>query len=144
VDARLGENVSLLGYTLRDDQGRAVDSLVVTPGGEVQLTLYWRGESPVEEDYVVFAHLLDETGWVRGQQDNQPRQGTFPTRAWVPGEWVVDTYAIPVGADAPLGDATLEVGMYDPVSGERLSVTGVDTDPEQRRILLRDRVRISP
>ena len=85
---------------------------------------------------IVFAHLLDGTGWLRGQQDNQPRQGTYPTRAWTPGERVIDVYRIPVAVETPPGEALLEVGMYDPGSGERLLVSGRDADAEQRRVLL--------
>jgi hypothetical protein len=112
-------------------------------GDEVRLTLYWRAEEQIAEDYVVFCHVLDETGWLRGQQDNPPRQGTFPTSAWRPGESVIDVYRIPLAADMPPGGALIEVGMYSPLDGERLLVYGQDTDPEQRRILLRDLIRVN-
>jgi hypothetical protein len=146
LDARLettsGAEITLLAYSLRDDEGRAVEQLEVAPGGEVRLTLYWRTESKVTGEYVVFAHLLDGTGWLRGQQDNPPRQGTFPTSAWRPGEAVTDAYRIPLAPDVPSGEALIEVGMYDPVDGGRLPVRGLDADPEQRRILLRNVVRV--
>mgnify|MGYP000591480308 CR=1 FL=1 len=41
-----------------------------------------------------------------------------------------------------LGQALLEVGMYDPVDGQRLPVLGLDADPEQRRILLRNLIHV--
>jgi 4-amino-4-deoxy-L-arabinose transferase-like glycosyltransferase len=142
LDAQLEGGIQLLGYTLRDEEGRAVDRLDVERGGKVRLTLYWLPEAPLERDYIVYTHLLDGTGWLRGQQDNQPRQGTYPTRAWVPGDLVIDAYHIPVAPDAPFGDALLEVGMYDPASDQRLPVSGRDADQEQRRVLLRGVVRI--
>jgi hypothetical protein len=142
LDARLGDSIRLLGYTLRDEEGRAVDRADLARGGEVRLTLYWLAEAAAERDYIVFAHLLDGTGWLRGQQDNQPRQGTYPTRAWTPGERVIDVYRFPIAADAPPGDALLEVGMYDPSDDKRLPVSGNDVDSDQRRVLLRDVVRI--
>jgi hypothetical protein len=141
-ETRSGAVLSLLGYSLRDDEGRAVERTAVEPGQSVRLTLYWQAESPVGQEYVVFCHLLDGTGWLRGQQDNQPRQGTFPTSAWSPGETVIDVYHVPLAVDAPLGDALVEIGMYDPLDGERLVVYGSDVDPEQRRVLLRDVVQI--
>jgi hypothetical protein len=144
LDARVGDGVRLLGYVLRDAQGQAVERAEVKPGDELRLSLYWQAERPIDAEYVVFVHLLDETGWLRGQQDNQPRRGTFPTRAWIPGDLVVDAYTVPVAADAPPGTALLEIGMYDPASGERLQVTGVDADRVQRRVVLRDRVAIRP
>ncbi len=142
LEARLGDEIELLGYAIRNHQGAAVDRLSAHPGEEIRLTLYWRALSGVDEDYVVFAHLLDETGWLRGQQDNQPRQGTFPTKAWEPGVWVVDGYRIPVSADAPTGVYLVEVGMYRPGDGTRLVVTGADADPEHGRVLLRDRISV--
>jgi hypothetical protein len=142
LDVQLEGGIRLLGYALRDDEGRAVDRLNVERGGEVRLTLYWMAEAPVERDHVVFTHLLDGTGWLRGQRDTQPRQGTYPTRAWVPGDLVIDAYRIPVALDAPPGDALLEAGMYDPASDQRLPVSGRDANPEHRRVLLQGVVRI--
>lgn len=142
LDVRLEGGIRLLGYALRDAEGRAVDRLDVEPGEEVRLTLYWQAQSDLYEDYVVFTHLLDATGWLRGQQDNQPRQGTLPTGAWMPGDWVVDVYCIPLATDAPPGSYSLEVGMYRPGDGERLSISGEDADPENRRVLLRDLVHV--
>jgi 4-amino-4-deoxy-L-arabinose transferase-like glycosyltransferase len=142
LDAALGDRVRLLGYVLRDATGSAVHRLDLGPGDEARLTLYWQATTAVNEDYVVFVHLLDETGWLRGQQDNQPRQGSFSTKAWVPGEWVVDTYQVPIASDAPPGEYSIEVGMYRPVDGARLVAAGADADPEQRRVLLQQRVSV--
>ena len=142
LDARLREDIRLLGYVVRDELGRAVEQVEISPGGEVRLTLYWQATARLDTDYVVFAHLLDETGWLRGGQDNQPRTGTYPTRAWTPGEWVVDAYRISVAAEAPAGAYAIEVGMYRPGDGMRLEVSGADADPETRRVLLWDRVRV--
>ena len=136
VNARVGENVDLLGYVVRDETGQAVERVDVQAGGEVRLTLYLRAMAPLMEDYTVFAHLLDETGWLRGGQDNPPLSGTYPTRAWTPGEWVVDTYRIPVHRDAPSGAYTIEVGMYPSAGGTRLAVSGADADQENRRVLI--------
>jgi hypothetical protein len=146
LDARLktdaGAEITLLGYALRDGEGHAVEEVAVVPGGEVRLTLYWRAETHIAGRYVVFCHLLDETGRLRGQQDNPPRQGTFPTDAWTPGDTVIDAYRIPLAPDAPLGEALIEIGMYDPVDGQRLLVQGLDADREQQRILLRNVVEV--
>jgi hypothetical protein len=146
LDARLetdaGAEITLSGYTVRDAEGHAVEQVAVAPGGEVRLALYWRAETRIAGEYVVFSHLLDETGWLRGQQDNPPRQGTFPTSAWTPGETVIDVYRIPLAPDAPLGAALIEIGMYDPADGQRLPVQGLDADSEQRRIVLRNVVDV--
>ncbi len=137
LDAQFEGGIRLLGYVLRDATGQAVDRPLVEPGGVVRLTLYWQAESPIAQDYVVFTHVLDQTGRLRGQQDNQPRNGTFPTRAWVPGDLVVDSYHIAVDATAPLEAYLIEVGMYRPADGERLTVGGADADAENRRVVIK-------
>jgi 4-amino-4-deoxy-L-arabinose transferase-like glycosyltransferase len=142
TDARLGESIRLHGYALRDGEGNAVDRVALDPGQAVDLTLYWQAASAVDEDYTVFVHLLDPTGWLRGQQDNQPRNGTFPTRAWAQGELVVDRYHVLISGDAPAGEYLLEVGMYHSGDGTRLSVGGMDTDPGGQRVLVWDRVTV--
>jgi 4-amino-4-deoxy-L-arabinose transferase-like glycosyltransferase len=114
VGARLGDAFELLGYDLDRD--------TVHPGGELHLTLVWRCRETTDTSYTVFSHLLDAGEQVRGQKDNPPVNGTYPTTLWVPGEVVVDSYAIPVAADAPSGRHAIEVGMYDPANIERLPV----------------------
>ena len=92
------------------------------PGGTIGLTLIWRCLDRMDTDYTVFTHLLDQEGHVRGGKDNPPVHGTYPTTLWVPGEVVLDSYQIPVDADAPPGRYAIEVGMYDPVTIQRLPV----------------------
>jgi len=142
LDATLGEEIALLGYVLRDKDGGSRDRLEAAPGDAVRLTLYWKALTEVSDDYVVFVHVLDDRGWVRGQQDNQPQGGTYPTKAWSADTCVVDIYHVPVAADAPSGEYALEVGMYRPGDGERLPTSGRDADPAGRRIPLRDVVRV--
>jgi len=114
VGARLGDVVELLGYDLDRQDAR--------PGEEIHLTLIWRCLSEMDVAYTVFTHLLDAGDRVRGQKDNPPVGGSYPTTLWVPGEVVVDEYVIEVQADAPSGEHTIEVGMYDPANVQRLPV----------------------
>jgi hypothetical protein len=140
VDAYFGERIRLLGYVLRDQEGAVVDRVRIAPGGSVRLSLYWQALSSIDRDYVVFVHALDETGWVRGQQDNQPRQGTLPTRAWSTGDVIVDSYRVPVAAEAPSGSYVIELGLYRPADVVRLPASGTDVDAEGRRVLIEGRV----
>ncbi len=59
---------------------------------------------------------------IRGQQDNPPVAGTYPTTLWVPGEVVVDRYDITIRGDTPPGMHVIEVGLYDPANMQRLPV----------------------
>jgi 4-amino-4-deoxy-L-arabinose transferase-like glycosyltransferase len=117
VKARLGNRVELLGYDLSTD--------TVAPGETFVLTLYWRALVEMRTDYTVFTHLLAPDGSMTGQRDNPPVDGTYPTSLWVPGEVVRDVYEIPVHVEASAGgEHQLEVGMYVPATGMRLSVEG--------------------
>jgi hypothetical protein len=114
VGARLGDKVELLGYDLDRQEAR--------PGETIHLTLVWRCLDEMDIAYTVFTHLLDAGEQVRGQKDNPPVGGSYPTTLWVSGEVVVDEYAIEIQADAPPGAHVIEVGMYDPGNVQRLPV----------------------
>ena len=114
VGTQLGDQVELLGYDLDRDRAR--------PGDTLRLTLTWRCTGPMEVSYTVFTHLLDADQQIRGQVDNPPVGGSYPTTIWVPGEIVVDAYEIPVAVDALPGMHVIEVGLYDPKTMERLPV----------------------
>jgi hypothetical protein len=118
VEARLGDAIELVGYNLHLPQGQQV----ARPGDTLHLTLIWRALRPVETSYTVFTHLLDGDQQIRGQQDNAPVNGRYPTTLWMPGEIVVDDYALIVQPDAPLGQYVIEVGLYDPATMQRLPV----------------------
>lgn len=104
VSVMFGEAIELVGYNL-DRTANAIG-----------LTLIWRSVRALDRDYTVFTHALNATGQQIGGQDNQPVQGTYPVSWWLPGEYVVDAYTL------PLAD-TIEVGWYDPETGARVGET---------------------
>ena len=63
-----------------------------------------------------------------GQSDSTPQSGGLPTTTWVPGEVIVDVYEVPVVSEAGPGSYTVEVGMYDGHTGQRLVVRDSDGD----------------
>ncbi len=105
----------------------------------------------LEEDYTVFDHLLGESynpaneGFLWGQKDSMPLDGTYPTSRWLRNEVVVDRYAVVVQPDAPMGVYRVEVGMYLLETGERLPVLD---DQGQRmpedRALLAETIEVIP
>ena len=134
ISATLGGQARLLGYDLGSD--------ALTPGQPFTLTLHWRAEATAEIGHVVFVHLLDEAEHIHAQSDRIPAAGTRPTTGWLPGEVICDTHTLTVASDAPPGRYVLEVGMYDPTSGERLRVLderGTDTGD---RILLPTQIKV--
>ena len=118
LEVNLGNQVELIGYDIEEEE--------VEVGGRVQLTLYWRALAQLERDYTVFTHLIDEDGRIWGQQDNQPRGGTYPTSLWDEGEVVKDEYDLMVDREARPGEYHLVTGMYVLDTGERLPVHDED------------------
>ena len=129
LNLSLGESIQLLGYDLPQAE--------VSPGGHVELTLYWRCQAPVDTSYTVFVHLLDASGQIQGQRDEPPMDGDAPTSGWVEGQVVVDKYTIPVAESAQPGQLDVEVGMYDPQDITRLPITDGEGNllPGERMLL---------
>jgi hypothetical protein len=105
------------------------------------LTLYWQSLANMETSYTVFTHLIDQDERIMGQQDNPPVSGLYPTTKWTPGEKVVDRYEITTGPEIPPGEYSIEIGLYEPDSGERLPVLDVMGLPQDSRVIL-DKVRV--
>jgi hypothetical protein len=68
----------------------------------------------------VFAHLLAEDGRLVGQHDGVPGQGARPVSGWVPGEFILDPHEMVFRDPAFEGTVRIEVGLYDPQSGDRV------------------------
>jgi mannosyltransferase len=119
-DVRLGDAIHLIGYDLPQTQFRAGDT--------VPLTLYWRADRAIGTSYTAFVHLVGaqfnpkQNNPLWGQIDHVPREGAYPTTAWLPNEIVPDAYRVSIDAGAPPGTYKIEVGLYDPATGARLPV----------------------
>ncbi len=112
--ANLANKVRFLGYT--------IDNWAVEAGDALHLTLYWQTQQRMERIYTVFTHLLDTEENLWGQKDEIAWGWFHPTTEWLPGEVIVLEFEIPVSADAPPGGYTIEIGMYDRETNERLPV----------------------
>lgn len=132
LEVGVGEHIRLLGYDLENDR--------VRPGDQFTLTLYWQAVDRVETSYTVFTHLLDTGSHIRAQKDSIPGGGSLPTTSWVEREVIADVYHLTVSSDAPPGDSVLEVGMYDPATGQRLPLRGRSGEPLGDRLLLESTV----
>lgn len=123
---QLGNAIQLVGYTTE-----RTDNL--------HLSLFWRALEPIAERYKVFVHLLDETNTIVSQQDGEPAGGQLPTDTWPAAQAAAagntdiirDNRAIVLPPNLPnLSGYKLAIGMYNPVSGERLPLT----DPDGTRL----------
>jgi hypothetical protein len=92
-------------------------------GQEVLIVLAWRSLQSIDHNYHVFVHLLNSDGEKVAQRDGQPVQWMRPTSTWTPKEEIVDRYGMLLPVDLPAGNYTVAVGLYDPVSGQRLPIS---------------------
>jgi len=141
LEVRLGDRIGFLGYDLSTEDGAPVPPdvpLVVHPNDTLHLTLYWRCLQPIDQDLYVFNHLVPADGRaeIHGQEDGAPGHGWVPTSGWAVGEVIVDHWAIPVWPDAPAGEDTLAVGVYDLGTGARLPIFGPHDTPWGDHLLL--------
>lgn len=135
VNFNFGNRIALIGYDM--------DRRSASPGETIHLTLYWRTLTEMEEDYVVFAHLLRKEDQIWARADGEPLDGAVPTSAWRLGQTFEDRYELTIGPDAPAGAYEIEVGLYLPQAGERLAILSPDGRLLGDRILL-SKVRIVP
>ncbi len=113
-EATLGEQVRLRGYTL----------LTPTPasGDILQLGLYWQTNGAITQRFKVFVHLLDAHGNIVAQRDSEPAGGSRPTSDWSVDETIADYYGLWIQPGTPPGRHSLRIGLYDPDTGQRLTV----------------------
>lgn len=111
----LWEDVILLrGYDLQPTSLASAETL--------ELTLYWQARRRMEASYKIFVHLIDPTtGDIVAQDDAVPRRWTYPTNWWERNEVVQDTIPLPLDS-VPPGQYQLVIGLYDPMTGERVPV----------------------
>ncbi len=110
----------VLGSSTRD--GSASQGEVLTT------TLEWRADGKPNQNYVVFVHLLGPGGTLWGQHDAAPAGGTRPTGEWSIGDRIEDRHGIAVLAGTPPGIYAIEIGLYNPINGERLPLRDGSAD----------------
>ncbi|MCB0034210.1 MAG: glycosyltransferase family 39 protein, partial [Anaerolineales bacterium] len=107
------QGISLAGYEWEGD----------TAAEPLTVTLWWETSSDfatIQDDYMVFVHLVDLAGNVIAQSDTRPRQGRYPTTFWGASETIVDQHTLSIPAEAAAGETILRIGMFRPVDGGRL------------------------
>lgn len=70
----------------------------------------WGTSQVIQRDYTVFVQLLDASGQLLAQVDQQPQAGQFPTSTWQPGDVIRDVYTMTQPAAQW---QKLIIGLYD-------------------------------
>ncbi|MBN1219057.1 MAG: glycosyltransferase family 39 protein [Anaerolineae bacterium] len=113
IEANFANQVKLLGYDLGTNRAE--------PGGGIPITLYWQGLDWLGYDYTIFTKLLAADQTVHGGRDRLPQEG-YRTIYWAPGEIVTDSFGVPVDVAAPVGVYYLNVGLYQEIDGQAISL----------------------
>lgn len=104
-------------------RGYELDSSTLSQTNTISLTVQWYARTSLEQDYLMFAHILDSQGQRVGQIDAPPA-GETPTSALEPGRHRTWIHPLPLTAELPPGDYWLALGLYEPASGARLPISG--------------------
>ncbi len=102
----------------------AVNIFEPEPTNELTVHLYWQALEQTDSPMTVFVHLVGninpETGsplWA--QDDHPPQNGRVSTNTWDTDMVYRDVYVLDL-EDIPAGEYQLSIGLYDPITGERL------------------------
>lgn len=98
--------ITLLGYGFAPSTGESIG-----------LTLFWSIDGQPPAEVQPFVHLEDawQYRW------SQVETFAYPTVQWEAGDLMIQHVNVPIPAGAPLGDYSLKVGLFDPISGDRLA-----------------------
>ncbi len=96
----------------------------------LNVSLAWQTDGSAQGDYKIFVHVLAADGSTVTQADTRPGQGVLPPGNWLPGGFR-DTIRITL-SNVPPGHYRVLMGLYDPVSLERLEPLGAGADQDRR------------
>jgi hypothetical protein len=117
----LGEIATLAGFSTYPD---LVNGTTLHPGDYLTVILYWLPIAHSDVSLTVFVHLTGPPHpngnplWA--QQDHPPQEGRANTTAWPLGTHLRDVFTLIIPADAPPAKYSIEVGLYDLTTGQRL------------------------
>ncbi len=88
------------------------------PGESITITAHWRSRRTMSQPYTIALYLLDNLARVGGRLE-WSLGGHYPNVLWAPGEYVSETYQLPVYLDALPGLHTIQLGLYAYQTDER-------------------------
>ena len=118
--SNFGDQMVLMGYDLRTDR---------IPSDELlEMSLYWRVLAPLDREYSIAVHLVDDRNWRYGQHDSQ-HPASYPTSRWQANEYARDVHRLAVWPGTPPGVYTILVSVYDRRSDRRLDLLDANGTP---------------
>lgn len=94
------------------------------PTTPLTVTVAWQALQPIDFDYTLFVHAVDEEGNKLAQWDGQPQRGRdpYPMTQWPVGEIVPNTIRLELTPDQAASVRQVVIGLYNWQDGNRLSV----------------------
>lgn len=103
-------------------------------GGPLDMTYTFAvaNDAPAfDDDYWVFVHVLKDDGELMWTDDHQP---PTPTRQWKAGSTVTYERTMFVPKFPYVGEASVQIGLFSPKSGERLPLSGDNAGMRSYRV----------
>ncbi len=102
------------------------------PGDSLRLAFHWQALVPLVQEYSIFVHVDNAERQTVALADGAPTGGLFPMVDWEPGDLIVDQRVVDLPSDLSPGTYRLNVGVYQPETGERLPVIS-EGDPAENQ-----------
>lgn len=118
--------IELIGFDITDESRRVFGG-PLAPGMHVTFTWYWRALSDGAEDWKMYAHLDSVRKEFRQRLDHAPTKD-YPTSRWKKGQIIRDVQKAQLAWEFPLGDVSLDVGLYN--DDAQMRVTNIEKAQE--------------
>lgn len=106
------------------------------PGEALEVTLYWRVDAPLGQDYQRFLHLENAARERIAVRDDALGGRAAPSSRWQAGQVLRDTFSLPFPKEAAPGVYKLFTGFFD-AQGQRLPLLGEAAKKDENRLFLR-------
>lgn len=111
----------------------------------LQAVLRWQAVDVPPTDYRAVVALRDENGHAWSTTDLLVlNRVTFPTSAWIAGQWADVRYELRLPPGIPPGRYTVEVGLYDAATGAGLGAVQPDGAFQGTRVVMGEATVVPP
>ena len=116
---QFGQTAQLLGFR----------TITESLPGQVAVVTYWQASNQITATLVLFVHATNAAGQIVAAGDRLDA----PTRYWQTGDLIAQVNRLSLPSHA--GRVWIEIGLYDPVSGERQPVLIGNREVDQRLLI---------
>jgi hypothetical protein len=109
-------------------RGISTDGTDLTAGASLGITSFWQAAQPTRQRWRYFVHVLDDRQGLVGGDDLMPGYGIYETPLWQIGEIVPIRQSVRLPDDLLPGRYWIEVGLYNPLTGDRALISGSSAD----------------